>query len=50
MQAKVIALIAALALVLGAVVVASVVSAQQVVEEETDKEAIVGPLFVEDAE
>ena len=49
MQAKVIELVAALALVLGAVVVATVVSAQQV-EEEADQEVIVGQLFVEDVE
>ena len=49
MQAKVIELVAALALVLGAVVVATAVSAQQV-EEEADQEVIVGQLFVEDVE
>ncbi len=49
MQAKVIELVAALALVLGAVVVATVISAQEV-EEETDQESIVGQLFVEDVE
>ncbi len=49
MQAKVIPLVAALALVLGAVVLATAVSAQQVAEE-TDREAIVGQLFVEDVE
>jgi hypothetical protein len=48
MQAKVIALVAALALVVGAVLVATAVSAQQV--EEADQEAIVGQLFVEDVE
>ena len=49
MQAKVTGLAAALALVLGAVLIATAVSAQQV-EEEADQEVIVGPLFVEDVE
>ena len=49
MQAKVIGLVAALALVLGALLIAAAVSAQEV-EEEADQEVIVGPLFVEDVE
>ena len=50
MQAKVIGLVAALALVLGALLIAAAVSAQQVEEEEADQEVIVGQLFVEDVE
>ena len=49
MQAKVIGLVAALALVLGALLIAAAVSAQEV-EEEADQEVIVGSLFVEDVE
>jgi len=49
MQAKVIGLVAALALVLGALLIAAAVSAQEV-EEEADQEVIVGQLFVEDVE